>query len=57
MIVLAIIHVLARSGMIGNIRWNEYLKVEAGMPHGASHLVMYFTVQLVDGSTMTVEGS
>jgi len=42
----AIISVLAHSGMTGSVRWNEYLKVEIVMQHRASHLVMYFPVQL-----------
>jgi len=58
MIVLATsISVLAHSGMTDSVRWNEFLKVEIVMQHRASHLVMYFTVQLVDGCTVTIEGS
>jgi hypothetical protein len=34
-----ILSVLACSGMTGNVRWNQYLKVEIVMQHRASHLV------------------
>jgi hypothetical protein len=49
----AIISVLAHNGQ----NWQCQMEMEIVMQHGASHLVMYFTVQLVDGCTMTIEGS